>query len=736
MIPFSVVFSVSLFLAFPNGVSVNKVLYISGAGFGPSFTNQEQQTPRKPGSTENTENKTGRKSNSSPIRKNYFLGQTPDLPAQKGPLTKKPISIVPKPFIPIGALGQVSPPSDEKKISRPQPDSERSPKQSKDLPDFSTDPFDTLFNQNPEDSSESPSRTGSPSDPRDPLNRKPFEVSALADIDPSILSISDPATNPVKIIDGTNQPAMNTDRETPDIPENFFNSASDGIHFTSDRNKVINAFEAFSASADKGSISPILDQFYRELLRTALPIAPAVDTKEQSDLIKARLSLAARLGDEKAYRAILALVEGSDISDDLARATTDQYLLDTRVLDACAIAENKRQEDNDSYWVYLAAFCAATNGDRIGVDFQFSILEELNNVDNSFYALMDQVLLEAESAKAGRDAPPKAPLSSPLVIRPLDVAMARLANSKIDAVSFSGQHPLSLLQALSLPLLSDNARANLVGQALKLGLIGPDRLIQFFKTVSPGLDLPPEDAPLDNFLIDAALGRAALIGEDAVTRVNAAAHLWRRSLKLGTAPLIALTLNKGLEDLPVLAKYGADLSSLIRIALMAGNDQHAHQLFTTFRSTSAGNDLRMDQALLDILPLAVATGLADPALLTVDRLRDLVISKGLANSITLLTLMESLGVAIINDKQWTAVSSPSRLENGSINPVLWRNFLIAVSRSDHLLALERLESLLKALKSGKPDPAVLGSLSDGLNSLGLKTLSKYLMREQLISRGL
>ena len=67
---------------------------------------------------------------------------------------------------------------------------------------------------------------------------------------------------------------------------------------------------------------------------------------------------------------------------------------------ACGQATVMTDKSADPFWVKMSVFCAAANADRANVDFQLGLLEELQTVHASFYALTDIILVEAEAASA------------------------------------------------------------------------------------------------------------------------------------------------------------------------------------------------------------------------------------------------------------------------------------------------------------------------------------------------
>ena len=632
----------------------------------------------------------------------WYLGARPQLPGQLGPSGGVPKNVIPQPFLPLNDL---------KKVLL---EEEATPVDGPDLveSESGTDPLQPNFiDSEGQESSESGLLPDTVAD----TGSDTFTGFAQTDLQETDLALPDPSLE--GLVDGIDETVAD-------------------IYAGQLRADVLASLTGLAnRSADK-SLSPVLDDFLRRLLRAPLPIEGSEAVSDIAALLTARLSLAESLGDADAYSAIIALFEDERLADSFARLRADHVVLIGDLGGACTLASERRTSDSDPFWLRIGAVCAAIAGNRTDVDFQLSLLEEISDIEDAFYGLTNRILLEAEGAASGN----AAGTLDQIILNdfepsPLNIAMARLTNALIDSVRLSKARPLEVLQALKLPSLSDAARADLVGLAIERGQIDPGEIVSFFRQSAYDLNDAVEGASIEDFTVDAALGHAAVSGEDEAVRLDAAARLWQRSRERGTEALMALALSTGLQDIEPKASLGFRLAPLFRVAVLAQDNEKAAAIFTTMRTLSRGNDLLADQALLLAVPVAVAAGMAEPSLLTKARLEDSIEVNGAAKTILLLSMLEGLDIAEVTDDQWDTVVGIERLETTVVNPVIWRRYLQAVETGDPVTVLSALPMALSALQSGGADPAFTGSMAAGLKAVGLDELSNQLMREYLYAQG-
>ena len=622
--------------------------------------------------------------------KRWYLGARPGLPALKGPSVGKPTSIIPQPFVAPGKEAV------EKALSAQQSVNDGAAVGSSDY-DGSLDVTPELEN-----------------DSVDPIGQLAEEVLEAAE-----LSLPDPSIESVSVAGS----ALVSRRRDP-------------FRLSADRETLTALFNTLNEQRTGQSLSLSLDQALRLLATAPLDTVASTNSEEIATLAIARLTLLQSLGDQAGYRAFLASLSSDErLEPYLAKKMAEFALLSADIGGACDISARRQQADSDIFWTQIAIVCAAALGDRAATDFQLSLLEEVATVAASFYSLTNQILLEAEAERLGSPAPDMPFLRDPLMINPLNVAMARLARVTIEDSQFDGQYPLALLEAIELPTFSDNARLKLMGEAVGRGLIAPERLGAFFKATPVALSSAPDATDLSDFSVDTALGHAALVGMDLEERLDAAARLWQRAEQKGTACLYAVVLNNALREIPADARLGAQLSTLMRIALMAGDQDRAKALFLAQRTRTKGEDLVADESLILSIPLSVALDIAPEELLTIERLEDSIQVNGYAKTSLLLTVMEGLGTGIVSEQQWDTLDGVDRLESRAVNPVRWRRFLNAVARQDQLAVIRLLPRLVASMQAGDVDPAFAGSFAAGLQALGFDQLAHGLMRENLLLAG-
>ena len=214
--------------------------------------------------------------------------------------------------------------------------------------------------------------------------------------------------------------------------------------------------------------SPALVSIANKLVLSAVPVDPVEDEAAIVDFISARLDLLQKLGNAEGYSALLAALPAGRDWTALARHFTNAYLVKGNITDACALASVQRETDNDAYWLRMTAFCKAIEGNRTAVDFELGILEEVFQVQPTFYQLIDKILVEAELQGSG-GVSAKVDLSAPLQIDLLEASMARLAGVGVPELALENVNPLAVAAILSNPNVEGTAKADLMGLAVREG---------------------------------------------------------------------------------------------------------------------------------------------------------------------------------------------------------------------------------------------------------------------------
>ncbi|WP_286828944.1 MULTISPECIES: hypothetical protein [Kordiimonas] len=465
--------------------------------------------------------------------------------------------------------------------------------------------------------------------------------------------------------------------------------------------------------------------------------APAGDTEIEA-FIRARLDVLAAHGDTEGYLALLGRLTPDHDWSGLARDIVDGHLLAGRIEDACAIAAQERADSNDAFWLRMAVFCRAVQGDRVGVDFNLGILEEVQSVQPTFYQLTDQILVEAEQA-GGTVLTSGMVLSSMLRVDVLEATMVRLAKVQVSALDMTDAKPMAAKAMLGIPGVAPEAKLQLIARGLSEGWLGAGVLVDYLRAVPPAAPsdvdtqaLMQEDMSFDG---DMMLIAEAMAGADETVRTEAMAALKRR----------AESPDKALYLLPVLdylqagqADDAAMAARRIRAALLEGDFEQADGLFTTLRAGQAGDNTAKDAVLEGSWPLMVAAGFTGAPEVTPGRLRAWWGQQGedddrFAHAAILFTTLEALGHTVPEDIWAMAEQGEPQVAGPSMSPAHWRRLLVMQAQGDKAGVL----SLAYATTAdGTASASYAGSLIGALRELGLTTEAHQLAAETLVRWGL
>lgn len=616
----------------------------------------------------------------------YYLGRAPKLKRQMGPAVGSPRSILPQPYLPKGTVD--IPPAPEGGAGD-------------GVPDMSAGAADTGTGAVPQT-----------------VTGEPYAIERVGAEEPQLYPDGTPITEgELDMLDPSGTAVLAADEG---FPRDFWAGR--------DRAYVLRALERLATP----STSAALNDAARKIALSGMVLpAPATDAEVDS-FVDARLNLLAAYGDQQGYKALLDRLPQDRDWSGISRHTANGYLLSGRIEDTCTLASEERSDDSDPYWLRIAAFCRAVKADRRGVDFQLGILEEATEVKPTFYALLDQILIEAEQQASGvmTEAPT---LSAPLQVDVLEATMARLAKVTVPTLSVENVNPLAVDAMLSLPGVSQQAKITLMGEALKHGWVSGERFAAFVQTLQISADegmAAFETAETDDrFELDVVFAGLAATSPDADQREAAARTLWQRSLVRGTAPGVA-------GALPRLIDRPYDL--VIRAALLSGDTSMAADTFTAIRSNVAGANEAADAALMSSWPLMSARDIVSAPVVTPERLQawwalQADKEERFAHAGLLYAVLEALGHQV-PDELWFALDAgPVRMDGAQVSIGPWRSFLRAARSDDKAGALV---AAFRLMERGDIPATLAGSLVGTMKDLGFTVEANQLAAEILVLQGL
>jgi hypothetical protein len=642
----------------------------------------------------------------------YFFGGRPTLQRQQGPALSAPTSILPQPYIPKGSVTLPPAPMVATDVS-----------EQEDLP---------IETDNPVVDSTELSLGLSP------IGEEPEQIDSDY---PLPADVQTPAQEGVGAPDPVGESLEAGMLEALD-PSGIALIAADegydsGIWQGYDRAAMINRFGDFASPASSPALKAIANRF---ALSGTTPDAPVGDS-DIIGFIEARLELLTALGNNKGYAdLLLALPAGYDWSP-LARHFANAYLLEGKIADACDLAGAQRENDADPYWLKLIAFCEAANGNRAGVDFQLGILEEISDIEPTFYQLVDQILLEAE-LPPGAVMPAPATLPTGLRIDVLEATMARLARVNIEGLAIDNVNPLAVQMMIGLPGVTPAAKTDLVGLAVRRGWVAGE----MFAVYASNMDASPDAiaaaeamALADNsFDVDAVFAKAAALPGTDDERAVALQRFWARIAAQNYTAIGGAGLDTLIDNIAPMATGAAPV--MARSAIAAGKPDEASAWYRALRSQQVGTNPENDKNLVMLAPLMALAADGPPQ---VSQRMLAAWWQAQANDETrygranlLFTVLEALGTQVSDEAWMWLEDGPVKLAGAAPAPAQWRRFLIA-SRNKDVPAT--IASLFRLLSDGGPaglSASVAGSIVGTLQNMELTGEARMIATEILIGQGL
>jgi hypothetical protein len=669
----------------------------------------------------------------------YFIGPRVSGQRQEGPAVGTPRLIMPKPYVPVGSL-TVPPPQD---TGRPAGENiQEFPETSEDSETLAPVDTDTTL------TSDIASDDGVDDDAaRDELSPEslndgddPFSEATLGQIDPSGLAV--PEAEPL-----------------------------DTVWQGYTREEII----AFLQKIAHPTQSPALSRLSGAIAASRFAVPAPEDDASVIEFIEARLAAFETIANIDGYTGLINILPRDRDWTALAPQFVKSHLLKGELAEACFIAENRRAEENNPYWIKLTAFCMAASGNRVGLDFQLGVLEETVTIEPVFYQLLDQILIEAE-LPPGSLIPQPMPLGGPLPTDVLTASMARLSRAVIDDVTFDGLSPLAIPLLLENPSLSRSAQIKLVGFlmsrgiadgglvkvfAQNLALVSGDAEAALAKPAVYGdavivagangsseiaVPAPDEDASIgiQPDQIDSVL-LALVAGAPSADLAHAAlARLWERAGEEGRvatlAPVIAALSPLVADTLEPDALMFDNIGVMARANALVGNTAEFNAFVRRLRVGPQGENFDRDRALISLWPMLALTD-DDIGSQVSDMQLSLwmhQISQMDTNTLKANLLLPTLEVfdGAVSDEMWQKLAGGTIAFDGkSISPAFWRSLIKNAEERDPIKTLESVYDLMAEMGPVDLPPEIVGTVINSLRLVGLDAAAKAFALEVLVSQG-
>lgn len=661
----------------------------------------------------------------------YFIGPKVSLNRQLGPSVGSPQSILPRPLVTPGSITVPSPASGNGvPLSEEDENTEEAALESEapELPALlEAEPTDQ--EQDLETQQLDQSRRETELDPYGiNLADETFDEGTLAQIDPSGIAVE---------IEG---------------------GRLDTVWQGYDRRQI----SGFLNQLAEPTLSPTLARLASQIAASQFDLPAPEDDQAVQNFIEARLSVFGAQANRQAYVSLIeSLPEDFDWSP-LAHHFARAHLLKGELTDACQVADSQRANDLDPYWARLSTFCMAANGNRSGVDFQLGILEETTEVDQTFYQLIDQILVEAEQP-AGAVLPPIVNLEQALPADILTAAMVRLARVTAPEVDVSNVNPLAVPLLLENALLSRDIHSRLISYLTARGVADPEAVQTFvqaaefsdeertaFQSWLQSTNLPEQERDLTDaggnkseIAFDSAILQTLMLQTIAVNPAQAPKVLeqyWSLAgdsdLQPATAPIVSKIAS--LPEVSASLKDPNSMAIVVRAALLAGDSVTARARSRALRTRVAGEDEEADKALIGLVPLIGAedwlSGVVGEDRLPIWWADKSATENGYKDANLVFIVREAFDMPV-SEAMWSAASAgPVLMEGGSISPAMWRTFLVSLQQSDPLQTLSALYRIMTEVAPSDLPPAMAGTLVAGLKQLGFEEIARSFALEILISQ--
>lgn len=595
--------------------------------------------------------------------------------------------------------------------------------------------------------------TPGPYVPKGSIKLPPRPTYVLRDQDGNTLG---EGTNPLVSGEGTLTTPITRD---PVIENNLIKLDPSAMAATSEDSDVPAIFwgaynretiKSFISSLHPSGPLPTIHKLAENFIRRSQILPTPTQDEEISSFVMARLSALRRFGNNAAYVSFINRLPKDRDWSSLARFSAEAALVSGKLIQACTLAAEQRNETSDPYWLKINALCYALDGNRSGVDFQIGVLEETTTISPIFYKLIDQLLIEAEQNAESVGDESNATMSSidiyePFPVSILEAVMARLTGATISNLSPENPDPLAIPILISQPGLNRQARIELVALGVKQNWLKLDLLKEFVET----LDISADEEALayrlydtdNHFLIDLALARQMANRENPVDdRMQAFKLAIDRAARNNTTTGLAALHLSLISDINPSRKMLPYAAAIGRLSLLTGNYGLASRWFSLTRSLPQGSNSASDTSLISLWPLLLVAGHDGD----IPQVNEAILwswwsahaddESRFDKGNRLFSVLEGLSYTI-PEKAWGWLEEgPSAVSGKAIAPAHWRRFLIAASKGQqvdiHL-------SLLPLFENDEAvEPALLGSIVGNLNARGEEKLARAIALESLLHAGL
>ena len=506
-----------------------------------------------------------------------------------------------------------------------------------------------------------------------------------------------------------------------------------------------------------GSYSPAQNRVARKLLLSTARVPTSnqdnkFDSNTQSVATESNVFLTSRLEKISQTGRLDDLLDFFELlpqgfkNSDIRQLQVDTALLDGDAMGACTIAEEARSEEGTAEWLKILTYCRALEGDRSGVSFNMSILEESGDVGELFSNLVEDVLSLAEGTIESDMLARQANFSLEDTLTPLIIAMVRTTGQELNVEALVNESVRNLAALTRRADLSNDFRAEIGKKAALRGALTSSDLASVYESLDytegerGSVYLLAET--VDGARIDGLVFSLSIEEKNFSKKADLIKAAWDRAYNDGSYPVMAGVLSSSLTAISPRPEYAGLAHYAGRIYLLSQNIPQAKSWYEMVRGRAAQSDMDATKALIDLWPLMLVTDEDDDIPfgteiidLWVKSLESQTEDVRAQKASVFYGVLEALGYTV-PEVYWDSVLNlgPQTISQMPSH-VVWRK--MALAQSQGLQGESVVLGLIALGEAGvaKADMSLVSSIISGLVRLGLKKDANALALEVLVAHG-
>jgi len=419
-----------------------------------------------------------------------------------------------------------------------------------------------------------------------------------------------------------------------------------------------------------GATSATMRDLMRRLLLTAASAPEGAATG--SSLAVLRVEALAAMGDLVGVNSLLNAFPGQTQDQKLIRIEANARFLANDNGRACPLAANQIQDSDAPYWQKAWAFCQVLAGQTDRAALGVSLLREIGDGDEVFFALFDGLAVS--------EPPVIVSLPDPTS---LHLAMARVAKAQLPVDVISSNHPGVLRAVAMSPNASKGLRLEAAELAEATGVLPIDALRQLYTSVQfseQDLANPLSRAEVEfGPMVRALLYHTSLIQTVPIAQAEAVARAFALARDEGRYASAVRVFMPVLKRIPPSAELIWFAPEAVRAFMSVGDDQGVSTWFQLMRAAALFNP-DGKKAIATALPVARLVGSAEARDWTGDSIAEWreAISEGedaAVKTVLLFNLIEGLGDSVPEAAWDSLMTGEGRVSVSMPDMGVWRRLV-------------------------------------------------------------